>query len=286
MLEEFRESGFTRKLVTFAAEDGETIQAFLFEPLTKSRTAIVALHQHASDWALGKSEIAGLAGDRFQAFGPALARIGFTVLAPDALGFESRRGTSSAGEHLAPLRPNLIASDWLQYYNHAMHRLVRGELLMTKLLGDIAAAISSLQALVPAADIGIFGHSFGGNLALFAAALDTRIALAVSSGAVCSYREKFARGIGLEMALVIPGFAPRFDFDDLLGCIAPRKMLVVSSDEDPFAADADDVVARAMPAFESAGAARNLSHFRVRGAHALDQERFTAIMDFLENETR
>ncbi len=280
VLDETREADFTRKLVTFLAEDGEAIQAFLFEPLATCRGAVLALHQHNSDWALGKSEIAGLAGDLLQAFGPALVRFGLTVLAPDALGFESRRSAAGAGSHSAPPRPQLVASDWLQYYNHAMHRLARGELLMKKLLGDIGAAISALQALVPAVEVGVVGHSFGGNLALFAAALDTRISVAVSSGALCSYREKFARGTGLEMALAIPGFASRFDFDDLLRCIAPRRVLIVSSDDDPFAADADDVVARAMPAFESMGAAPQLRHFRNKGPHALDPERFTAIVDF------
>lgn len=216
-----------------------------------------------------------------QSFGPALARAGVTVLAPDALGFESRRGAAGACAPTLPPATAVSVNDWLQYYNHAMHRLVQGELLITKLLGDIASAVSALEAIVPGAQVGVAGHSFGGNLALFAGALDTRLAFVVSSGALCSYRHKLTHGTGLEMALAIPGFASRFDFDDLLRCIVPRKILVVSGDDDPFSADADELVAAAGPAFAEAGAPTALSHFRAVGGHALDRERFDTIVRWL-----
>lgn len=282
-LDQVNESGITRKLVTFSTADGELVQAFLFEPATKPMAAVVALHQHASDWSLGKSEIAGLAGDPMQSFGPALARAGLIVLAPDALGFESRRGTPAAASNVPTPRLDHRAtpSDWLQYYNHAMHRLVRGELLMTKLLSDVASAVSALLCATPATPIGVLGHSFGGNLALFAGALDTRLSFVVSSGAACSFRHKLEHGTGLEMALVIPGFASRFDFDDLLRCTAPRKVLVVSGDGDQYSADAGDLVTAAAPAFAEAGVRNHLTHVHAGRGHALDRERFDAIVDWL-----
>lgn len=278
---EIRETGFTRRLVAYETSDGETIQAFLFEPDARKRqSAVICLHQHNSEWALGKSEVAGLAGDPFQAFAPALARAGIVVLAPDAIGFESRRGTH--GRDNATLAPPSIQGDeWLQYYNHAAHRLVRGELLMTKILADIDCAVSVVQKLADADNVGIVGHSYGGNVALFAAALDTRIAFACSSGAACSFRYKLSHGIGLEMALVIPGFANRFDLADLMRCVAPRRLLVVSSDDDPYAADAEDLVSESMPAFVAAGADQHLQQLRAGRGHALDEGRFAAIIDWL-----
>ena len=270
--------GHVRKLVTYAAPDGERIEAFLFEPLGgKPRAGVVVLHQHNSEWDVGKSEVAGLLGDPMQAFGPALARAGVAVLAPDAVGFESRRGRTDGDVRLAPAvtRPHGSAEGWLQYYNHAMHRLVRGELLLTKILSDVAAAVSALEEVTRVERIGVAGHSFGGNIVLFAAALDTRVAFACASGAACSYRHKLAAGTGLEMALVVPGFAARWDFEHLIRCVAPRRLLVVSSDADPYSADADDLVRRA----ESA--AWRPEHLHVAGPHALDARRFDAIVSWL-----
>jgi dienelactone hydrolase len=287
--DEVRADGFVRRSVSYMS-DGDSVNALLFEPLLEERRgAVVALHQHNSQWCLGKSEIAGLIGDPLQAFGPALARAGVTVLAPDAVGFESRRATidQRLAQVLAPpLNPDRgsTADDWLQYYNHAMHRLVQGDLLMRKVLTDVESAVSAVHALSNAANVGVMGHSYGGNVALFAAALDSRIAFAVSSGAACSYRYKLAHGVGLEMALVIPGFAARFDLDDLMRCVAPRKLLIVSSDEDPLAADADDLVARARPAFQDLDAADRLLHLRTPGPHALCSERFAAIVDWVVSQ--
>jgi dienelactone hydrolase len=285
--DEYREDGYTRKAVSYATSDGEEVAAFLFEPQGGRRPgAVVALHQHNSQWEIGKSEIAGLAGDPYQAFGPALARAGVAVLAPDAVGFESRGVPSTAGVNFAPpvRREHSSAEGWLQYYNQAMHRLACGELLMAKLLSDTASAVSALQSLAGTDRVGLIGHSYGGNVALFAAALDPRVAFACASGAACSYRYKLAHGVGLELALVIPGFAARFDLDDLMRCIAPRRLLVVSSDGDPYSADAGDLVARARPAFEAAGAGAALQHLPAAGPHALDASRFDAIVGWLVNQ--
>jgi len=129
--------------------------------------------------------------------------------------------------------------------------------------------------------VGLAGHSHGGNVTLFAAALDTRVAFACASGAACSYRHKLAHATGLDMSLVIPGFAARFDLDDLMRCVAPRRLFVVSSTGDPYAADAADLVARARPAFAAGGSEESLRHLRVEGPHALDAERFAAIVGWL-----
>lgn len=282
---EVREQHFTRKTLTYLS-NGQLVQAFLFEPLSKPvRTAAVVLHQHNSQWHLGKSEVAGLAGDPLQAFGPALARAGVAVLAPDAIGFESRRQPVHKDMDSNLLAPVLNVArgsspeDWLQFYNHAMHRLVQGELLMRSLLIDVAHSVSVLSMLVGAEQIGVIGHSFGGTVALFAGALDERIAFTVSSGAACSYRYKLAHGVGLDMALVIPGFAAHFDIDDLIRCTAPRPLLVVSSDDDAFSADATELISIAGASF--APHDDRLCHVRTPGGHALDAARFETIIGWV-----
>jgi dienelactone hydrolase len=287
VLQEVPLDGFTRKLVSYGVPDGDLVEAFLFEPHSpKRQAAVVMLHQHNSEWSLGKSEIAGLAGDPLQAFGPTLARAGVLVLAPDAIGFESRCVTPGYGSGLAPRidRPHGTANGWLQYYNHAMHRLVRGELLITKVLADVAAAVTVTRQLASTGRVGLAGHSHGGNVTLFAAALDTRVSFACASGAACSFRHKLSHGTGLDMALVIPGFAGRFDLDDLMRCTAPRKLFLVSSEEDPLSADATDLTAKAKSAFQALGVPDNLRHLRTGHGHALDPERFSAITEWLTHE--
>ena len=48
-------------------------------------------HQHNSERHFGKSEVCGIVGSPYQAFGPVLARHGFVVLVPDVICFEERR---------------------------------------------------------------------------------------------------------------------------------------------------------------------------------------------------
>jgi dienelactone hydrolase len=290
VLSSTEEHGFERKLVQYPARDGELIQAFLFAPSGPIRGAALALHQHNSQWEIGKSEVAGLAGDPLQAFGPSLARQGIAVLAPDSVGFESRmkavHGGIAGGIALAPQpgRPYSTAEGWLQYYNQMAHRLVAGDLLIRKVLEDCADGLSVLHRVHGPPRLGVIGHSFGGIAALFLAALDTRVAFACSSGAVGSLRKKLASGTGLDMSLVIPGFLERFDMDDVLRCVAPRKIFVVSSESDPYTADAGEVVANAQPAFREQHCEGHLLHLRVPGLHALDPQRARAMVEWMLSE--
>jgi hypothetical protein len=176
------------------------------------------------------------------------------------------------------------AEGWLQYYNQMAHRLVVGDLLIRKILEDCADGLSVLQSICGSPRLGVIGHSFGGIAALFLAALDTRVAFACTSGAMGSLRKKLASGTGLEMSLVIPGFLQRFDMDDMLRCVAPRKIFVVSSESDPYTADADEVVANAQSAFREWHCERHLLHLRVPGLHALDQQRADAMVEWMLSE--
>jgi hypothetical protein len=136
VVERHPEDGYTRTLLTYNVPDGDHVEAFLFEPSAGlSSFGALVVHQHNSQWSMGKSEVAGLVGDPLQAFGPALARRGMTVLAPDTIGFESRCGDPPPDTSLAPPlpRPGSTAGGWSQYYNQMAHRLVYGDLLIRKI---------------------------------------------------------------------------------------------------------------------------------------------------------
>jgi dienelactone hydrolase len=272
---------FERRRIVYTAADGDRIPAFLLVPTTEStpRPAVLIHHQHHGERHIGKSEVCGLAGDPLQAFGVALAERGFVVLAPDSICFEDRR-TGRTGINPDP-------TDWQQHYNEMTYRLVRGDTLMRKVLDDASTGISVLteSGLIDTAKLGLLGHSYGGNTVLFQAALDERIRFGCSSGAACSYRHKLARGIGIEMAEVVPGVARQFDIDDLLRLAAPRPMLIVSATEDPYSEDAAEIVRLAHPAYLAAAAPDALEHAEYAGGHPVTSERFDRIVDWLAATT-
>lgn len=268
--------GFVRQPIRYGSPDGDVIPAYLAIPDGAGPfPAVVVFHQHAGQRHLGKSEVFGIAGDRWQAFGPALARRGWVVLAPDSVAFEDRRRTGTGREP----RP----ADADEHYNELAYRLVTGDTLARKVLADAAIATSVLAAMpaVDAGRLGALGHSYGGNTVLFHAALDERIRYACASGAACTYRRKMTEGTGIEMAEVIPGFAAKFDIDDLVRAIAPRSLLVVSADADPYSADACGIVASARSQFAALGAAANLGHLRFPGGHPLNRASYQAIVDWV-----
>lgn len=278
LVESHSAAHYDRQLIRYAGSEGDDIRAYLFLPKTKPVLgSVVVHHQHHGERLIGKSEVAGIAGDPFQAFCPALAERGIIALAPDSICFEDRRPTQQ-GMTPDPDPDN----DWLQHYNEMAYRLLRGETLMKKVIDDSSIAISLLWHLSGAVRerIGILGHSYGGNTVLFHSPFDERIRYSCSSGAACTYRHKFAKGIGIEMAEVIPGFAKRWDIDDLLALICPRPLLLIAGNDDKYAQDAGDLYKTTMPLYESAQAAGAISYREFEGGHDLDQERFDNVISW------
>lgn len=187
---EFRRSdvrqgdGFVRERIEYHGLEGDVIPAFLFTPSTHdARGGVVVFHQHNGEFHFGKSEVAGDVGDPFQAFGPALARQGLAVLAPDAITFEDRRGAVRGVE------PDYY--DWLQHYSAMSYRLLDGDVLMRKCLDDAQRALSVLlQATgMDGRRVGVAGHSYGGYTALYHAALDVRCSFACIRGCRVQLRD-------------------------------------------------------------------------------------------------
>lgn len=270
--ESIKEDGYTRQLIEYDSY-GDVVTAFLLLPeVINNNPAILINHQHNREHHLGKSEVCGLAGNPLQAFGPVLAKRGFVVLAPDSICFESRRKD-----------PDVEGFDFWQHFDETCYRIIKGEYLMKKVLEDAMNGISLLQNMGGVDDkrIGTLGHSYGGNTVLFLAALDERIAFSCASGSACSYENRMKNGVGIEMASVIPGFHGKYDIDDLVSCIAPRKLLIVSADDDKYSKDASDIVEKAGKTYFELNALQNLKHARYTGGHALTKERFDYIVEWL-----
>lgn len=273
ILESSKEDGYTRLLIEYVSR-GDNVSAFLLLPETLTEhPAILVNHQHNREHHLGKSEVCGLSGNPLQAFGPALVKKGFVVLAPDSICFETRRKD-----------PSVEGFDFWQHFNEMCYRIVSGNYLMKKVLEDAMCGISLLSSLpyVNPKKIGTLGHSYGGNTVLFLSALDERIAFSCASGSACTYENRIKNNVGIEMASVIPNFHGKYDIDDLVSCIAPRRLLIVSAEDDQYSRDASYIVEKAKPAYLALDAAQNLQHKRYTGGHALTEERVRFILDWLD----
>lgn len=273
---EQRRDGYVEQVVGYTGDEGE-VPALLLIPEHPGGTGVVVHHQHHSQWQFGKSEVAGLCGDPWQAFGPALARRGVTVIAPDAVGFEDRRP--------GPPGTDARESDATDYFTTMCYRLVGGRPLMCTVLADAAAAHSVLAGCdgVEQTHIGALGHSMGGASALLHAALDQRVAFAVASGSACTYRDRMARGVGIDCAQAIPGLLELGDLDDIAGLVAPRPLLLCSAEDDKYSRDAPRIAQAAQYAYRDAGAPQALEHYRAPRGHALTEERFEAIIKWVNS---
>lgn len=277
VLESVQEDGYIRKKITYDSF-ADLVPTYLLIPEgAQNAPAVLIHHQHNSERHLGKSEVCGLVGDPFQAFGPVLARQGFVVLVPDVICFEERRKNAHGTEPLAN------DMDFWNHLSEMCYRLLRGDFLMKKILVDTMSAVTLLSQLpmVDKSRIGTLGHSMGGNTVQFLFALDERISFACASGSACSYRCRMENGVGIELASVIPNFYKKYDIGDLLACGAPRKLLIVSADNDKYSRDAEDVVAIAKRAYAGLNAEDNITHVRYPGGHALTQERFDYIVKWI-----
>jgi dienelactone hydrolase len=236
-------------------EAGERVAAWLLTPQgTAPRDgwpAVLAVHQHAGQYDLGKAEPAGLAGDPMYHYGRELCRRGYVVLCPDLLCFEERR--------LA--RPGRAARRMLDGAGYERfeftQRVLTGSCLQTKYLHDLTCAADLLASLpsVNRARLGVIGHSLGGLQALWLAWYDARIRVAVSSCGFGLVRTLVRDRINHGFATYVPGLLSVGDLDVLAAAIAPRAFLVTAGEHDPlFPLDGvRTVVSAAQRAYAAAG---------------------------------
>jgi dienelactone hydrolase len=222
----------TRTLVSYAVEPEERVDAWLLRPRGAPPAggwpALLALHQHAGQYYLGKAEPAGLSANSMYHYGLDLCRRGYLVLCPDHLCFEDRRPPEYR-------RVEQRALDDQGYERFAFtQRLLEGSCLQTKYLHDIVCALDLLAELpdVNSARLGAIGHSLGGQEALWLAWYDRRVRAAVSSCGFGLIRTIIRDAINHNYALYVPGLLDLGDTDALLAEIAPRAFLLTAGEED------------------------------------------------------
>ncbi len=272
---------YTQIKIEYDSNENDVIPAYLLIPNQSGKhPAVIIHHQHNSERHLGKSEVCGIDGNPLQAFGPALAKLGFVVLSPDSICFEERRPNANGTKPL----PN--DGDFYNHLNEMCYRLLRGENLMRKVLFDAMLGVSLLRGLdvVDSNRIGAFGHSYGGNTVMFHSALDTRVSFSCASGSACTYKNRESHSVGIEMASVIPGFTKNYDIDTVISCIAPRKLFIVSAQDDKYSRDAEFIVEKVSAVYEKLNCKQSLHHIHYNGGHGMTEERFHDILAWFKTE--
>ncbi|MCC6291162.1 MAG: alpha/beta fold hydrolase [Bryobacterales bacterium] len=197
---------YTRHKITYEAEPGDHVPAWLLEPHAPATRAAICLH---STQRSGKDETAGI-GQRFSRHtAKELAERGYLVISPDYPNF---------GEYYLDVYA-------LGYQSASMKGIVNHRRAVDLLLSH--RGIRSVAAI---------GHSLGGHNALFLAAFDERISATVTSCGFTSFAKYYGGDLtGWSHRGYMPRIAsiynrdPRkmpFDFPDVLAAIAPRSLFV------------------------------------------------------------
>lgn len=221
----------TREFVEYAVAPGERVRAFLLSPpgRRRRRPGVIASHQHAGQYWLGKSEPAGLSANAMYHYGVELCRQGCVVLCPDHLGFEERQpGEIERREGTAPDgRENeaVLFADCL----------LRGSSLTAKYLFDLCQALDVLaqDERVEAARLGAIGHSLGGQTALWLAFYDERVRAAFSSCGFSTLEAIQRHRIPHNFAAYLPGLLGVGDMGDVVAGVAPRAFGMSHGTRDP-----------------------------------------------------
>jgi len=257
---------YLREKVDYLTEREERVSAYVCVPKQRSAKtpAVFCHHQHNFEFTLGKSEVAGLAGNPDQAYASELAARGFITFAPDAIAFEERNWSGGTFE--------------AEYYELAS-RLVRGQTLLAKVLHDAAAGIDYLVSRpdVDADRIGFLGHSYGGRMAIWLPAVDRRIRATVSHCGCVGYADSLHRGAGIQMEFCLPGFMKYGEIEDIVALVAPTPLLISAAIEDPWSRGAQRIYQAALPAFANS----NLQLRLWSGGHAFTQSMREAAYQFL-----
>jgi dienelactone hydrolase len=257
VVEETAGPAFVTKKITYAAEPGDRVPAYLLIPNARSGKAPAMLCLHpTSD--LGKRQIVGLGDKTNRNYGQELAERGYVCLAPDY----PTQGEYAVDAYALGYQSGTMKGIW----NHLR-------------------AVDLLQSLpeVDGARIGCIGHSLGGHNTLFVGAFDPRIKVMVTS---CGFNP-FAHYMNGDLTgWCGPRYMPRietaygkdpkrmpFDFHEVLGALAPRAVFVSAPlHDDNFLTGADECVAAAKPVYALFGREANLHIVRPDCAHDFPPE--------------
>jgi hypothetical protein len=217
-IEEVDAGSYVRRMITYAAEPGGRVPAYLLIPKkvlsgNQRAPAVLALHQTRPE---GHRVVVGLANQPDDEYGVHLAERGFVVLAPPYT-------------MLAKYWPDLKA---LGYQSGTMKSIwdnIRGL--------DLLASLPFVKTNA----YGAIGHSLGGHNGIYTAAFDPRIRVVISSCGLDSFSDYYDGDPKVwqpDRGWCQTRYMPRlleykgrlreipFDFHEVIGALAPRVCFI------------------------------------------------------------
>jgi hypothetical protein len=253
---------YVRRKITYQSERGSRVPAYLCVPksaLAKGAKVAAVLCLHPTDDTVGVGVVVGLGGKANRQYAAELAERGFVTLSP-------------AYPHLADYKPNLVG---LGYASGTM-----------KAVWDNVRALDLLDSLpyVRGGSYGVIGHSLGGHNAVYTAVFDDRLKVVVSSCGLDSYLDYYDGASSVWQfgkGWCQPRYMPRlaeyagrlaeipFDFHEMIGALAPRRVLISASlgDANFHWQSVDKIAAAARPVYALLGAPAALQVIHPEGPH-------------------
>lgn len=271
-------AGYRIEKILYDLEPGERVAGYLLIPenvnASSPAAAVCVWHQHAGQWHLGKSEPAGLAGNKMHHTGAALAKEGYVVFCPDAIGFEDREnGYKQKGR-------NLERFLFLKY-------VVAGQCMAWKNILDMKRAVDFVVSRpeVKTDSIGCYGHSMGSTHTWQVGPWEPRLKALVGNCCLPTYAGIHEHELLHCFPNFIPGLYQYGDTPDIAALIAPRA-LHLNFGENDGGSPIEEVrkgVKNIEKAYQAVHAEKNFSYWiEPDTAHVLSDEMWKRTKDFLK----
>jgi dienelactone hydrolase len=272
-VEKVETEAFTRHKLYIQSEQDYWVPAYLFLPkrLRAAAPAVVCLHGHSGVYPYireGNEKERAKSAELELDFAPYFAEHGYVTIAPVQRGWNETALSIDRNES-------------------GCQRMVLNSFLsgMTPIglrCWDASRLVDFLQTLeaVDPLRIGVAGLSGGGMVALFWAALEPRIRLAMVAGYYCTFADSIY-SLYHCLCNCVPRMLEWGEMRDIAALIAPRPLLIISGTKDPiFPIKATRQAFSALkPVYDLLEAQPNLEKDFFNGPHAWSNRKTLAFLD-------
>ncbi|MFW6308605.1 MAG: alpha/beta hydrolase family protein [bacterium] len=261
------------------SEPGYQIPFYILKPREQSGPLPLVLTPHGHGKA-GKDTYAGIVHNESQResiengerdIAVQAVRQGYIAIAPDVRAFGETRLTKDIEED------NTSSCRTMQ-----MHALLFGRTLIGERVWDMSRLIDFARESddIDTSKIMITGNSGGGTVALHAAAIDTRITMAIPSSYFCTFEDSIGSIRHCECNY-IPGVMNLGEMYDIASLIAPRPFLAVAGKNDQIfpIEGVKKAFKQLKKAYEVAGVPEHCELYIGDGGHRYYKERVWPFVD-------